>query len=59
MPWIMPIPGTTKLHRLDKNLGSANIELTTSNLAEIKRAAAAIQIEGKRYPEQLMRTTGL
>jgi len=57
-PWIVPIPGTTKLHRLEENLGAANIELTTDDLAEIERAAAEIHVEGERYPEQLMATTG-
>src|SRR6516162_2482562 len=57
-PWIVPIPGTTKLHRLEENLGAANVKLTAQDLAEIKRAAAEIQIEGERYPEQLMATTG-
>ncbi|MEB2847986.1 aldo/keto reductase [Rhizobiales bacterium RZME27] len=58
-PWIVPIPGTTKLHRLEENIGAAEVELTASDLAEIETAAAAIQIEGERYPEQLMKTTGL
>ena len=57
-PWIVPIPGTTKLHRLEENLGAANIELTADDLAEIERAAAAIHVEGERYPEHLMKTTG-
>ena len=57
-PWIVPIPGTTKLHRLEENLRAANVELTAQDLAEIKRAAAEIQIEGERYPEHLMATTG-
>jgi len=57
-PWIVPIPGTTKLHRLKENLGAANVKLTAQDLAEIKRAAAEIQIEGERYPEHLMATTG-
>jgi aryl-alcohol dehydrogenase-like predicted oxidoreductase len=57
-PWIVPIPGTTKLHRLEENLGAADLELTAADLAEIDRAAAEIQIEGERYPEQLMATTG-
>ena len=57
-PWIVPIPGTTKLHRLEENLGAANVKLTAQDLAEIKRAAAEIQIEGERYPEQLIATTG-
>src|SRR3954447_4137518 len=58
-PWIVPIPGTTKLHRLEENLGAADVELTAEDLGEIERAAAAIQVEGERYPEQLMATTGL
>jgi aryl-alcohol dehydrogenase-like predicted oxidoreductase len=57
-PWIVPIPGTTKLHRLEENLGAANVKLTAQDLAEIKRAAPEIQIEGERYPEHLMATTG-
>jgi aryl-alcohol dehydrogenase-like predicted oxidoreductase len=57
-PWIVPIPGTTKLHRLEENLGAADVELTADDLAEIVRAAAAIQLEGERYPEQLMKTVG-
>ena len=51
----MPIPGTTKLHRLEENLGAADVELTADDLAEIERAAAAITVEGERYPEQLRR----
>jgi aryl-alcohol dehydrogenase-like predicted oxidoreductase len=58
-PWIVPIPGTTKLHRLEENLASADLELTTADLARIDAAAAEIQVEGERYPEQLMKTTGL
>ena len=57
-PWIVPIPGTTKLHRLEENLGAADVELTADDLAEIVRAAAEIQVEGERYPEQLMKTVG-
>jgi aryl-alcohol dehydrogenase-like predicted oxidoreductase len=58
-PWIVPIPGTTKLHRLEENLGAVDVELTIADLSEIHTAAAAIQIEGERYPEQLLKTTGL
>ena len=58
-PWIVPIPGTTKLHRLEENLAAADIELTVGDLADIESAAAAIAIEGARYPEQLMKTIGL
>jgi aryl-alcohol dehydrogenase-like predicted oxidoreductase len=57
-PWIVPIPGTTKLHRLEENLGAADVALTADDLAEIQRAASAITIEGERYPAQLMATTG-
>jgi aryl-alcohol dehydrogenase-like predicted oxidoreductase len=58
-PWIVPIPGTTKLHRLEENIAAADIELTADDLAEIQRAAAEIQVEGERYPDRLMATTGL
>lgn len=58
-PWIVPIPGTTKLHRLEENLAAADVELSADDLAEIERAAAEIAIEGERYPEQWLKTTGL
>jgi aryl-alcohol dehydrogenase-like predicted oxidoreductase len=58
-PWIVPIPGTTKLHRLEENVGAAAIELTPENLAEIDRAAMKIPVQGDRYPEELQRMTGL
>ena len=57
-PWIVPIPGTTKLHRLDENIAAAEVELTAGDLEEIERAAAEIQVEGERYPEHLMATVG-
>src|SRR5882724_6190989 len=57
-PWIVPIPGTTKLHRLAENLGAADVELTTGDLAEIEHAASAIAIQGARYPEQIEAMTG-
>jgi aryl-alcohol dehydrogenase-like predicted oxidoreductase len=57
-PWIVPIPGTTKLHRLDENLAAADVELKPADLAEIQAAAAKIQIAGERYPEHLMKTVG-
>lgn len=57
-PWIVPIPGTTKLHRLEENLGAADVELTGADLARIQQALAGIDIEGERYPAQLMATTG-
>jgi aryl-alcohol dehydrogenase-like predicted oxidoreductase len=58
-PWIVPIPGTTKLSRLDENIGSLAIKLTPDDLREIDTAASNITIEGERYPEQLARMTGL
>ncbi|OZI71811.1 aldo/keto reductase [Bordetella genomosp. 12] len=58
-PWIVPIPGTTRLSRLEENLGAANIAMDAADLAAIASAAAAIPIEGERYPEQLLKTTGL
>src|SRR5207249_6119367 len=54
-PWIVPIPGTTKLHRLDENIGAASVELTPEDLREIDAAAAKITGPGERYPEQLER----
>jgi aryl-alcohol dehydrogenase-like predicted oxidoreductase len=58
-PWIVPIPGTTKLHRLEENNGAADIELTAEDLAEIESSAAKIPVQGERYPEALQRMTGL
>jgi hypothetical protein len=55
-PWVVPIPGTTKLHRLEENIRAANVRLTANDLAEIERAASAIRVKGERYPEQLMST---
>ena len=57
-PWIVPIPGTTKLERLQENLGAAEVGLTSQDLAEIERAASEIQVEGARYPEHLEQMTG-
>jgi len=57
-PWIVPIPGTTKLHRLDENLGAAAIELTSDDLREIDTAASRITVQGARYPEKLEQMTG-
>jgi aryl-alcohol dehydrogenase-like predicted oxidoreductase len=57
-PWIVPIPGTTKLNRLEENIGAAAIELTSEDLREIDSAASKITVEGARYPEQLERMTG-
>jgi aryl-alcohol dehydrogenase-like predicted oxidoreductase len=58
-PWIVPIPGTTKLPRLDENIGSVEIRLTSNDLREIDTAASKITVEGDRYPEHLQRMTGL
>jgi aryl-alcohol dehydrogenase-like predicted oxidoreductase len=57
-PWIVPIPGTTKLHRLEENIGAIAVELTTGNLREIESAAAKIKVEGARYPEAIEKMTG-
>jgi aryl-alcohol dehydrogenase-like predicted oxidoreductase len=57
-PWIVPIPGTTKLNRLQENIGAVEIELSAGDLDEINRAAEQIQIEGARYPESLQRMVG-
>jgi len=54
-PWIVPIPGTRRVERLDENLAAATVELTADDLVEIERAAAQIQVEGARYPEHLQR----
>ena len=58
-PWIVPIPGTTKLNRLEENLGAAAIELTSDDLREIEDAASKITVHGARYPEHLEKRTGL
>jgi len=57
-PWIVPIPGTTKIERLEENLGAASIDLTPDDLAEINNAAAKITVRGARYPERLAQMTG-
>src|SRR4051812_48156008 len=57
-PWIVPIPGTTKRHRLEENLGAAAIQLSASDLAEIDRAASEIDVHGARYPEDLQKMVG-
>jgi aryl-alcohol dehydrogenase-like predicted oxidoreductase len=57
-PWIVPIPGTTKLHRLDENIGAVAIELTPDDLREIESAASKITVQGARYPEHLERLVG-
>jgi aryl-alcohol dehydrogenase-like predicted oxidoreductase len=57
-PWIVPIPGTTKLHRLEENIGAVAVELTADDLREIDSAASKITVQGARYPEQLEKLTG-
>jgi aryl-alcohol dehydrogenase-like predicted oxidoreductase len=58
-PWIAPIPGTTKLHRLDENLGALNVHLDASDLAHIQTLLDGIAIQGERLPEAALRMTGL
>ena len=57
-PWIVPIPGTTKVNRLEENIAAARLELTRADLSEIDEAASAIKIEGSRYPPELEKTVG-
>jgi aryl-alcohol dehydrogenase-like predicted oxidoreductase len=57
-PWIVPIPGTTKLSRLEENIGGASVELTADDLRDIDNAAATISIQGARYPEHLQKIVG-
>ncbi|CAN5447747.1 aldo/keto reductase [soil metagenome] len=58
-PWIVPIPGTTKLHRLEENLGAAAVELNPADLRDIEKASSEIVVQGARYPERLEKMTGL
>ena len=58
-PWIVPIPGTRKLERLDENIGALAVELKPDDLREIKSAISKITVQGDRYPEHLERMTGL
>jgi aryl-alcohol dehydrogenase-like predicted oxidoreductase len=57
-PWIVPIPGTTKLHRLEENIGAVSVELTPDDLHDIENAASKITVQGARYPEQIEQLTG-
>jgi aryl-alcohol dehydrogenase-like predicted oxidoreductase len=57
-PWIVPIPGTTKLHRLEENIGAANVELSPEDLRELETAASKIAVQGARYPEELQKMVG-
>ena len=56
--WIVPIPGTTKLHRLEENIGAVAVELTSENLRELDTAASKIALQGARYPEELQKLVG-
>jgi aryl-alcohol dehydrogenase-like predicted oxidoreductase len=58
-PWIVPIPGTTKLHRLEENLGAVNVSLTEGDLKEIDEASSKLKLEGARLPEPSLKMTGL
>ena len=58
-PWIMPIPGTTKLHRLEENLGAVNVQLTEADLRQIDEASSSLKLEGARLPEPMLKMTGL
>ena len=57
-PWIVPIPGTTKLHRLEENLGAINVELTEGDLKQIDETASSLKLEGARLPEAALKMTG-
>jgi len=57
-PWIVPIPGTTKLHRLEENVGAAGVELTADDLRDIDSALSEIRVQGARYPEHLQKLVG-
>jgi aryl-alcohol dehydrogenase-like predicted oxidoreductase len=57
-PWIVPIPGTTKLHRLEENLGAATVELTDDDLRDIESAVSGVEVQGARYPAQLQKMVG-
>ena len=58
-PWIVPIPGTTKLHRLEENLGAVNVDLNENDLKEIDEAVSRLKLEGARLPEAVLKMTGL
>jgi aryl-alcohol dehydrogenase-like predicted oxidoreductase len=58
-PWIVPIPGTTKMHRLEENIGAVSLQLTPSDLSEIESAASKVTVQGARYPEKLEQMTGI
>jgi len=57
-PWIVPIPGTTKLHRLEENLGALNVQLSPDEIRQLETAASKIPLQGARYPEELQKLVG-
>jgi aryl-alcohol dehydrogenase-like predicted oxidoreductase len=57
-PWIVPIPGTTKMHRLEENIGAASVELSPDDLRQLEIAASKIAVQGARYPEELQKLVG-
>jgi aryl-alcohol dehydrogenase-like predicted oxidoreductase len=57
-PWIVPIPGTTKVKRLEENLGAVNVELTSADIKEIEEAVSRLSLEGERLPEAALKMTG-
>jgi aryl-alcohol dehydrogenase-like predicted oxidoreductase len=57
-PWIVPIPGTTKLHQLEENIGAVNVELSADDLRELDTVASKIPVQGARYPEELQKLVG-
>ncbi|MGA7931097.1 MAG: hypothetical protein WCA20_34525 [Candidatus Sulfotelmatobacter sp.] len=57
-PWIVPIPGTTKLHRLDENMGAVDVQRSPDDLRELEIAASKIAVHGARYPEELQKLVG-
>src|SRR5262249_15589169 len=57
-PWIVPIPGTSKLHRLEENLGALTVELSPEDLQQLETAAAGVAVQGARYPEALQKLVG-
>ena len=57
-PWIVPIPGTTKLHRLEENIGATTVELTPEDLRQLETTTSKIAVQGERYPEELQKLVG-
>ena len=57
-PWMVPIPGTTKLHRLEENLGALNVELSSDDMRELEGISKKIPVRGERYPEELQKMVG-